>query len=697
MNKPTPQKTLIAASLCLAMTSPLHAQTLEDVVVSASRSEQSSFDAPAAINSVNREAIENAGPQVNLSEALRQVPGVTILNRQNYAQDLQLSIRGFGARTAFGIRGVRIIVDGIPATMPDGQGQASTISLTSTDRIEVLRGPLAQLYGNAAGGVIQAFTREAPDTPELTVQTALGSFDTVRTGIQYAAKSGAYGLVADYGEFETDGYRDNSATKRKHFNGKLTWQDGPTKIAFIANVFDMPKAQDPGGLSNTWENDPTAAGVNFEARNVRKTVEQEQAGVVATHNYRNGVKLTGRVYAGTRGVFQVLRGTSTPTWIEVDREYSGIGLQLTKNSGINGIQTRWTLGAEYDRAREDRTGGAMNAVGSVKTGQPTRNQDYLTYNQDYFGQIEIYPSEAITLVAGFRSSAVTMDVNDRKLNEDYAKITHRAISPVAGFTWHLSPTVNFYANIGKGFETPAVAETSYKTGPTEPLDDFNSELKPSRSKHGEVGIKALVSQYSRLELALYKVKTQNEIVIEQGGLGPTSYKNAAQTDRRGAEFTFRSTVSDQWRVTAALNILSAEYSKSFKPVDSATPIPSGNKLPGIPQGYRFAELAWSSTGWSLQKEKSLQQPRTIAGIEVISSGRLFANDANDRVANGYDIANLRLSHELPVGPGRLSLLARIDNAFDKQYVGSVIVGNSTPYEPSPGRNWLIGAKYTLTM
>jgi len=164
------------------------AQTLSEVVVSASRAAQRSFDAPAAVQSIDRETIEAAGPQVNLSESLNRVPGLTILSRQNYAQDLQVSIRGFGARSAFGIRGVRLLVDGIPATTPDGQGQGSSISLTSTDRIEVLRGPLAQLYGNAAGGVIQAVTREAPDNPEFGAAAYVGSFGMRRTDWQYAGR-----------------------------------------------------------------------------------------------------------------------------------------------------------------------------------------------------------------------------------------------------------------------------------------------------------------------------------------------------------------------------------------------------------------------------------------------------------------------------------------------------------------------------
>lgn len=243
-------KSVLAVIAAHSYQAGVSAQTLSEVVVSASREAQRSFDAPAAVQSIDRDTIEAAGPQVNLSESLNRVPGLTILSRQNYAQDLQVSIRGFGARSAFGIRGVRLLVDGIPATTPDGQGQGSSISLTSTDRIEVLRGPLAQLYGNAAGGVIQAFTREAPASPEFEAAAYVGSFGMRRTDWQYAGRVGQYGLVADYSTFDIDGFRNNSKTERKQFNGKLSFDPfEKTHVNVVFNRFDMPLAQDPLGLT----------------------------------------------------------------------------------------------------------------------------------------------------------------------------------------------------------------------------------------------------------------------------------------------------------------------------------------------------------------------------------------------------------------------------------------------------------------
>jgi iron complex outermembrane receptor protein len=250
-----------------------HSQTLPEVVISATRAQQQSFDAPAAIQAVGREAIEDGGAQINLSESLKRVPGLTILNRQNYAQDLQLSIRGFGARSTFGIRGIRLLIDGIPATTPDGQAQGSSIALTSTDRIEVLRGPLAQLYGNAAGGVIQAFSREAPEQAEWNAQVFGGSFGLNRSDWQFAGKLGQVGLLADYSTLRVDGYRQNSQTERKQFNGKLAFDLSPsTRVHVSLNLFDMPLAQDPIGLDkDQWRADPTQAGVYVGQYTTRKT------------------------------------------------------------------------------------------------------------------------------------------------------------------------------------------------------------------------------------------------------------------------------------------------------------------------------------------------------------------------------------------------------------------------------------------
>ena len=328
---------------------PVPAVSLAEVEVSAGRLESKQFDTPAATYFVDSLAVAGTGNQVNLSDALNLAPGVVSLNRNNYAQDIQISIRGFGARTTFGLRGIRLITDDIPATIPDGQGQASTVSLTSIDHIEVLSGPLAQLYGNSSGGVIQTYTKEAGATPTGQVQTYFGSYGMKRSDWQASERVGdqsQVGIVADYSTFKIDGYRQNSAAERNQFNSVITVdpQIG-TRFKVVLNSFNMPLAQDPIGLTaGQLKANPKQAGTNALLDETQKTVKQDQIGLVIQQKLSNKLDIQARIYDGIRDTNQMqasscdpnnLSGatcTTTPpqlgSWIALQREFSGLGFQL---------------------------------------------------------------------------------------------------------------------------------------------------------------------------------------------------------------------------------------------------------------------------------------------------------------------------------------------------------------------------------
>ena len=387
----TPQPALsVVALLCLSVfpSANLYAQNatddLKEIVVQSGRLAQKQFDAPASVFTVDADTLRSSGPQVNISDVLNRAPGVVALNRNNYAQDLQISIRGFGSRAAFGLRGIRLITDGIPASMPDGQGQASTVSMTSTDRMEVLTGPLAQLYGNASGGVIQTFTREAGETPEAQASLYRGSFGMQRTDWQFSQRSGNVGLVADYSTFDIDGYRVNSGAQRKQLNSVITVDAKPdTRFKFILNIFDMPYANDALGLTATQlAADPSQAGTNAVTRRTRKTVKQEQVGAVAEHRVNSDLQLQARIYGGTRTNLQY---QSTNLWTGLDRRYEGFGLQANGKANVfNDQRMNWVIGVDYDHAQEQRQGGA--AASGEKSGSLTRNELNEATNQDYFAQ-----------------------------------------------------------------------------------------------------------------------------------------------------------------------------------------------------------------------------------------------------------------------------------------------------------------------
>ncbi|MEK9952087.1 MAG: TonB-dependent receptor [Curvibacter sp.] len=663
--------------------------TLEDVVISASRAQQRSFDAPAAIESVERDTLQGAGPQVNLSESLNRVPGLTILNRQNYAQDLQVSIRGFGARSAFGIRGIRLLIDGIPATTPDGQGQGSSVALTSAERIEVLRGPLALMYGNSAGGVIQAFTREAPEVPELGLQYYTGSYGLRRSDVQMAGRVGTVGLVADYSTFHTDGYRVNSATERKQFNSKISFgPDAGTRVNVVFNHFDMPLAQDPVGLTAAQlAADPRQAGTNAVSARLRKITSQSQAGTSLTHALDANRSLTARVYYGTRENLQYL-----PTsWVGLNRDYYGTGLQYNEQTRWAGRPVNWVAGYEYDYSTERRQSGGVS--GGEKTGAITRDEDNRARNSDAYAQATALVAERWSATAGMRASTVRIASEDYFLSNGNGSgdVRYSANNPVLGLTWHAADTLNLYANYGKGFETPTLVEVAY-TGAGAP--NFNPAINAARSRHYELGSKWVPDARTRLNFTLYRIETTDEIVVAVSSGGSTAYKNAPGTTRSGWELGGRTLLSPNWRAAVSASAIEAQFSQDF--VTNGVTIREGNRLPGIPQHFLFGELLWSGSRLDVARPSRLG---TQAGVELVRAGRLYANDTNTASADGYAVFHLKASQGWAVSQGSLTAYARIDNVGDKAYVGSVIVNQAASqfYEPAPGRNWTLGARLNLPL
>ena len=677
--------------VCAALGSATgHGQTLEDVVISASRAAQRSFDAPAAIEAVERETLQSAGPQVNLSESLNRVPGLTILNRQNYAQDLQVSIRGFGARSAFGIRGIRLLIDGIPATTPDGQGQGSSIALSSTERIEVLRGPLALMYGNSAGGVIQAYTREAPEVPELGVQYYTGSYGLRRSDVQVAGRVGTVGLVADYGTFSTDGYRDNSAAERKQFNSRISFgPDAGTRVNVVFNHFDMPLAEDPVGLTAAQlAADPRQAGNNAVSARLRKITSQSQAGTSLTHALDANRSVTARLYYGTRENLQYL-----PTnWVGLNRDYYGAGLQYNEQTRWGSRPVSWVAGYEYDYSTERRQSGGVS--GGEKTGTITRDEDNRARNGDAFAQATVLAAERLSATAGLRASTVRIASEDYFLGNGNGSgdVRYSTTSPVLGLTWHARDTLNVYANYGKGFETPTLVEVAY-TGAGAP--NFNPNINAARSQHYELGSKWVPDAGTRVDFTLYRIETTDEIVVAVSSGGSTAYKNAPGTTRTGWELGGRTLLSPNWRAQLSASAIDAQFSQAF--VSNGATVNAGNRMPGIPQNFLFSELLWSAQALDVAR----RSPRlgTQAGVEVVSAGRLYANDINTASAEGYTVFHLKASHGWALGKGNLTAYARIDNVGDKAYVGSVIVNQAASqfYEPAPGRNWTLGARLNVPL
>jgi len=654
----------------------------ERVVVSATRSEQKPTDIPAAIDSVPAEQLQRFQPKVNLSEALNRVPGISVQNRQNYAQDLQVTSRGFGSRAQFGVRGVRLLADGVPATMPDGAGQAATFSLGSAERIEVLRGPFASLYGNASGGLIQIFTAEAPSTPEIGAEFWAGSYGSARLALRAAARSGAVEGLGEAFRFATDGYRDHSATTRDHANVRMRiGLAGGSKLSLVVNALNQADTQDPLGLTraqvnaNPRQSDPVATTFN-----TRKSIGNAQLGLAWEKRLASGDSLQLSVYAGERDVRQFLAFsgaaiTSSGGVVTLERAFSGIGLRWARATELGGKPFAISAGAERDAMRERRRGHVNNA--GVQGALRRDEDDEVTGTGAYvLGEWRL--AERWSASAGVRVSRVAVSFDDHFVvpgnGNDSGSVAFSATSPVVGVLFRAAPGLNLYASFGRGFETPTLAELAYRPAGLGP----NFDLKPSRSQQRELGAKAQVLGGSRINLVLFSIKTRDEIVVDAASGGRTTFKNASRTGREGLEFAWDIPLGAEASLYLSATHVSARFKEGFT---STGTVRAGNSLPAVPRNVLYAEASWRhpASGFAL-------------AFDVRRSGKLYVDDANSDAAEGSTLATLRAGFEQSPPGWKLSQFVRIENVFDRNAIGSVIVAdaNGRFFEPAPRRNAILG-------
>ncbi|WP_132258796.1 TonB-dependent receptor [Paucimonas lemoignei] len=670
--------------------SPSEQETLKPVVVTATRIGASPFATPASVDVVAGEAMRNSLPQINLSESLGSVPGLLIQNRQNYAQDLQIAIRGFGARATFGIRGIRLYVDGIPATMPDGQGQSSNIDITSIERVEILRGPFSALYGNSSGGVIQVFTEHGSGTPVVTPDVTFGSYDSRRHAIKGAGASGKIDYVMSASRFTTDGYREHSATSKNLLNGKFGIQlSDDRRLTLVVNSVDL-KAQDPLGLDrNQFRTDPRNVALVAEQFNTRKTVQQSQGGLVYEHriNRDNDVRLM--TYYGQRETQQF---QAIPPAPQADPRHAGGVIALTRDYG--GIDARWTSrlqfigqpltivgGLAWDTLDEQRQGYEnfidVNGVRELGVqGRLRRDEDNTVRNIDPYLQASWKFAERWTLDAGVRHSSVRFSSDDNYIvgvnGDDSGTARYRKTLPVAALRYQAAQDISFYATVGRGFETPTLNEISYRS---DGLPGLNFSLQASVNTSVELGAKARHERGS-LTAAVFQSRTEDEIVSAGSSGGRASFRNAGRTLRNGLELALDGEVARNWRMQAAYTYLDATYRDGF------AGIPADNRIPGIARHMAFASLGWAPPkGWR-------------AGAEWHCLDSMYVNDSNTEAAPGYCSFSIHTGYVLQQDRWSVDAFARLDNLFDRQYAGSAIINESNGryFEPAPGRNWSAGMR-----
>lgn len=666
------------------------ADDASQVVVTATRIEAPAFDVPASIARIDLDASGRDRAGVHVGEALGGVAGLTARDRQNFAQDLQVSIRGFGARASFGVRGVRVIVDGIPATMPDGQGQLSHIDMGSAARIEVLRGPMSALYGNSSGGVINVFSGDGAGTPFARAGFTAGSDGLRRLAAKAGGSFGALDLSASASRLRSDGYRAHSAAERTLGNARLGWRvDAATTATLVMNHVDMPRAQDPLGLTRAqFEADPRGVDPVAERFDTRKTMRQTQAGLVLAHLLgadRGTVRAL--LYGGERstGQFQAIptgpqaNALHPGGVIQLDRRYQGADLRWSVALAPGGRPLQLVAGASHDALEEHRR-GHQNFIGSTLgvQGALRRDEHNTARSTDPYAQAIWQFQPDWTLHAGLRRSSLRVASTDHYVvgpnPDDSGVVRFSATLPVLGLVHAASPALRLYATLGRGFETPTLNELSYRPNGASGL---NLALQPARSEHVELGAKWRDAVLGRLDAALFEVRTEREIVTLASAGGRTSFRNAEGTRRRGAELAWSMQWSGDWRAQAAATWLQARYRGGSD---------DGRRLPGVaPSALQVSLALQPPAGWR-------------AGLELRALGRVMVNDANSDAAAGHALLGASVGYALRGARWTLEGFLRADNLAGRHVAGSVIVNeaNGRYFEPAPGRTATAGMSGRLS-
>ncbi|HBY0540695.1 TPA: TonB-dependent receptor [Klebsiella pneumoniae subsp. pneumoniae] len=681
-------------ALLLPLIAAAQAADEQTMVVTAAPTTVSELDTPAAVSVVNGDEMRQAAPRVNLSESLGAVPGLQVQNRQNYAQDLQLSIRGFGSRSTYGVRGLRIYVDGIPATMPDGQGQTSNIDIGSVDTIEVLRGPFSALYGNSSGGVINVTSQTGTQPPTVEASSYYGSFGTWHYGMKAtgAVGDGSHAGDVDYtvstNRFTTHGYRDHSGARKNLANARLGVRiNDVSKLTLLLNSVDI-KANDAGGLTaDEWRDNPSQSP-RGDQYNTRKNTRQTQAGLRYERQLSAQDDLSVMMYAGERETTQFqsiprapqLKPSHAGGVIDLTRHYQGIDTRLTHRGELL-VPVTLTAGLDYENMSERRKGyeNFVMVNGAPQYGEQgalRRNERNLMWNVDPYLQTQWQLTDKLSLDAGVRYSSVWFDSNDYYITpgngDDSGDASYHKWLPAGSLKYALTDAWNVYLSAGRGFETPTINELSYRS---DNQSGLNFGLKPSTNDTVEIGSKTRIGN-GLFTAALFQTNTDNEIVVDSSSGGRTSYKNAGKTRRQGMELGLDQQFGESWRLKAAWTWLDATYRTNV--CDDASC--NGNRIPGIARNMGYASFGYQpEQGW-------------YAGSDIRYMSDIMANDENTAKAPSWTVVGLTTGYKWSYGRMDMDLFGRIDNLFDREYVGSVIVNESNGryYEPAPGRNYGIG-------
>jgi iron complex outermembrane recepter protein len=661
---------------------------LEPVLVEVGRgAHRSPLDLPFAVTVQTPDSMRPGQRHLSLDEALWLIPGLSVSNRNNPSQDPRISIRGFGARSAFGVRGIRVLRDGIPLTLPDGQTPVDYLDLESVGRVEVMRGSASSLYGNAGGGVVDIRTSDPPPVPVSgAVRMWTGAFDARRLVAKTAGAADGFGYQANVARTESDGYRDYSRQRMTNGFGRISYDDRGGSYALEWLGVNTPIAQNPGAIARAqFETDPRTADPLSIRKGARKAVTQSQFGLTGRHSFARG-EIEASGYVGTR----TLDNPLTFAVVDVGRAMSGGNLRATLPFSLLGADQRLTAGTEvqlqndlrlnYTNCNDVPPPAAPTATCpllGVERGSVTLNQREIVSSLGSYVRDELDLGRRYTFTASARTDAVRFRVKDKLINatnpDDSGQRLLDAVSPMVGILARLSESHSAYANISSAFETPTATELGNQPSGA---GGINRDLKPQRSTTYEAGVKGVGNNGLQYNAALFATGVHDELIpfdIPASG-GRRYFRNAGRTSRRGVELGLGIAIR-QLELGGAYTY--ANYRFVDFTVDTAHY--AGNRIPGIPRQ-------------TLQASAALHGSLATLVTEATLADRMFVNDANSESSPGYAIFNARVvSSALWSGSGA-ELTFGAQNVFDTKYISSVSVNAAAGkfYEPGSRRSVYIG-------
>ena len=648
------------------------ATQLQDVTVSATRTDKSIYDVPAAVGVVDQYDIGLGKQKLGLDESLVRIPGMFMQNRNNFAQSLKISIRGFGARANFGTRGIKLYQDGIPLTTVAGQGGIEDIDLNSINRIEVLRGPASSLYGSSSGGVINFYTGDEVSTePYVEANFSKGEYATNIGNIKTGGQIDKLDYFMNLSHLDATGYRSHNRTRNSKFNSKFKYNiDSTSDFTTVITLYDAPQADDPGGINLASLNtDRRQARPQNITQNSGEDIDQQKLGFTYRKKITPNQELELRNYYVHRD-FQGLLPITGSGFIEFERFQFGGGAQYSILNTLFGRDNRTIIGFEMDRQEDDRqrynnNGGTQ---GTLRVNQLEQGDSVGVYLRN-----ETALTEKLELTLGLRYDNVDLELDDKFLADgnNSSELNFEELSPMGGLLWKVHPAVNVYSNISSVFETPTFTELA-----NVPAGGGFTNVTAQKALNYELGLKGAVNSHFNYDLAVFHIEVDDEIINVQT-VGSTGVFNNADTTRDGLE------ASVSFVPYTGFNMLMSYTYNDFTfdnfPASVCTTC-AGNELPGLPEHNFYTELTYTHPSGF------------YSSVDFQYVSTMFADNANTASNRPYGVSNLRLGYIKSIGNAELTPYLGINNLFDEEYVGNVRINafGSRYFEPAPEFNVYAG-------